>query len=233
MNEKTLRNLLYFDIETASSHPNFLSLRGENKRLCDLWLKRSLYYQSAYLELKDCSETNIYEQKSSLEAEFSKVICVSFGSFNEHGEKEYISFYGDNEIEILEKTSIVLSNAQKKGMLLCGHNIKGFDIPFLCKRFVYNKKTLPESIRVFGKKPWEISHLDTSEIFSFGSWTQQKYLSLDLLSSAMGIKSSKGNIDGSKVNKAYWSGSIEEIKKYCEEDVRVVMEVMEGLIETS
>lgn len=116
-----------------------------------------------------------------------------------------------------------------KGLRLTGHNIKGFDVPCLGKRILYTlgPDFLPPSLIVWNKKPWEINYLDTSEIFSFGSWSHQKYLSLDLLSCSMGVDSPKGNLDGSKVNFHYWSGKpIEEIASYCEKDVQTVIDVL-------
>jgi predicted PolB exonuclease-like 3'-5' exonuclease len=232
ISKRTLNELVYFDIETASNFDDLSRLMLSDRRTFDLWMKRSPYYRSAYEELKDDPENTIYLKKASLEPEFSRVICVSFGLFGDDGSKNFMSFCDTDETELLDKACRILENSAAKGSRLCGHNIKGFDIPFLGKRILYNKMGLPTPLRLFNKKPWEITHLDTSEIFSFGSWSQQKYLSLDLLANSLGIKSSKNlNIDGSKVNQEYWRGNIESIKNYCEEDVRVVMEIMESITE--
>jgi predicted PolB exonuclease-like 3'-5' exonuclease len=225
--KESLGKILYFDVETVSSYKSLNDLKINDERLYHLWKKRELYYRTAYSEMKEETEDKIYEQKAGLEPEFGKIVCVSFGSFTDSGEKRFISFFGEDEIDILNKSAKVLNNASVKNWKLCGHNIKGFDVPCLAKRMIYNGINPPQIIKVWDKKPWEIPFLDTSEIFSFGSWTQQKSLSLDLLSCSLGIKSSKENMSGSLVGQEFWiERNYEGIKEYCEEDVSSVMEIM-------
>ena len=131
-------------------------------------------------------------------------------------------------IAILNKTNKVLNNAMAKNWKLCGHNIKGFDVPCLGKRMVFNGINPSGNIQIWDKKPWEIPYVDTSDIFAFGSWVQQKYLSLDLLACSLNIPSPKGDLDGSKVNHTYWiEKDYDKISTYCEADVKTVMDVME------
>jgi hypothetical protein len=218
---------LYFDVETAALYSNIETLRDENPRLYELWKKRELYYIGAYPALANEDPDVIYKQKAGLEPEFSRVVCVSFGSFTDTGEERFASFYGEDEYDILTKSAKVLNNAASKNWKLCGHNIKGFDVPCLGKRMIYLGINPPANIRIWDKKPWEIPYVDTSDVFAFGSWTHQKYLSLDLLSCSLGIESSKEIIDGSKVNDSFWiDKDYEKIKTYCELDVSTVMEVM-------
>lgn len=218
---------LYFDVETAALYGNIEALRDENPRLYELWKKRELYYIGAYPALANEDPDVIYKQKAGLEPEFSRVVCVSFGSFTDTGEERFASFYGEDEYDILTKSAKVLNNAASKNWKLCGHNIKGFDVPCLGKRMIYLGINPPANIRIWDKKPWEIPYVDTSDVFAFGSWTHQKYLSLDLLSCSLGIESPKEIIDGSKVNDSFWiDKDYEKIKTYCELDVSTVMEVM-------
>jgi hypothetical protein len=218
---------LYFDVETAALYSNIETLRDENPRLYELWKKRELYYIGAYPALANEDPDVIYKQKAGLEPEFSRVVCVSFGSFTDTGEERFASFYGEDEYDILTKSAKVLNNAASKNWKLCGHNIKGFDVPCLGKRMIYLGINPPANIRIWDKKPWEIPYVDTSDVFAFGSWTHQKYLSLDLLSCSLGIESPKEMIDGSKVNDSFWiDKDYEKIKTYCELDVSTVMEVM-------
>jgi hypothetical protein len=218
---------LYFDVETAALYSNIETLRDENPRLYELWKKRELYYIGAYPALANEDPDVIYKQKAGLEPEFSRVVCVSFGSFTDTGEERFASFYGEDEYDILTKSAKVLNNAASKNWKLCGHNIKGFDVPCLGKRMIYLGINPPANIRIWDKKPWEIPYVDTSDVFAFGSWTHQKYLSLDLLSCSLGIESPKEIIDGSKVNDSFWiDKDYEKIKTYCELDVSTVMEVM-------
>lgn len=226
--KKALENCLFLDVETVTQKSNFGVLEKESPRLAALWSRRAKYYRSAYEEMRDLDDAEIYLEKASLEPEFSKIVCVSFAVIQD-GSIKINSFYGHDEEDILKKCSKVIGNASMKGLRLTGHNIKGFDVPCLGKRILYTlgPDFLPPSLIVWNKKPWEINYLDTSEIFSFGSWSHQKYLSLDLLSCSMGVDSPKGDLDGSKVSFHYWSEKpIEEIVSYCEKDVQTVIDVL-------
>jgi len=227
--KEDLKKMLYLDVETSCITESLEILRQENPRLASLWTRRCKYYRT-YPEYQELSDDEIFLQKASLEPEFARVVCVSFGVFSD-SDSDYrmMSFYGSDEKEILTKTNKILNNAHIKSWKLCGHNIKGFDVPCLGKRMLFNDIEPSPNIQVWDKKPWEIPFLDTSEIFSFGSWVQQKYLSLDLLSCSMGIASPKDDMDGSQVNSAYWEGRIKEISEYCEKDVRTVISVLEKI----
>lgn len=230
LRKEVIHSLLYFDVETAALYPNIETLHDENPRLYHLWRKRDEYYRGAYPALANESEESVYKQKAGLEPEFSRVVCVSFGSFTEDGDQKYVSFSGNDEKEILNKANKVFNNAMAKGWKLCGHNIKGFDVPCLGKRMIYNEINPSGNLQIWDKKPWEVPYMDTSDIFAFGSWTHQKYLSLDLLTCSLGIDSPKDDMDGSKVNDVFWiDKDFEKIESYCEADVRAVMTVMEKI----
>jgi hypothetical protein len=224
--ESILRNCLFFDVETASGAKDLKSLQEENPRLAKLWERRVKYYKS-YPDFVNSTSAEIYEDKAGLEPEFSRIVCVSFGTINDDGSFRFISFYGQDEVDILQKTKKVFLNCAQKNMKIAGHNIKGFDVPCIGKRMLINGIFPPPNLLVWDKKPWDIPYFDTSEIFAFGSWSQQKYLSLDLLSCSLGVDSPKEDIDGSQVSKTYWvEGDYERIKTYCEKDVETVMNVL-------
>lgn len=219
--------ILYFDVETASGEENLERLKEINPRLGDLWSKRSDFYRSSYEELKNMEDSEIYEIKSALEPEFCRVICVSFGTFDADDKIRIASFSGSDESEILSKSNRIFANAEAKGWKICGHNIKNFDIPCLGKRMLYNSIMPSRNLQMWDKKPWEAPIIDTSELFSFGNWIQQKYLGLDLLACSLGIKSPKEDLNGSQVSSAFWKSSdIERIKDYCERDVETVMDII-------
>lgn len=227
-----ISKILYFDIETACCYPDLPTLESENPRLYSLWKKRDLYYRAAHPEMKDKSPDDVFKSKAGLEPEFSKIVCISFGSFDDNLEPRLVSFFvsEDDELEVLKKSHKVFTNASVKNWKLCGHNIRGFDIPFICRKMVYNKIKLPPNLEIWNKKPWELNFLDTSEIFSFGSWTHQKYLSLDLLSCSLGIDSPKELMDGSLVNSTFWiEKDYDKIARYCEMDVSTVMRIIKSL----
>lgn len=229
ISRKILENCLFLDVETATGFSDFETLCQENPRLATLWSRRAKYYRTAYEEMNGLDDSQIYKEKATLEPEFSRVVCVSFGVLQENGQTRMTSFYGDNELDVLQKSAKVLGNAVAKGMKLAGHNIKGFDVPCLGKRMIYLDPSmdLPGNLVIWDKKPWEIPFIDTSEVFAFGSWSQQKYLSLDLLSCSLGVESPKEDMDGSKVSEHFWSGgNMEEIKEYCERDVKTVIDLL-------
>jgi hypothetical protein len=224
--ESILKNCLFFDVETASGAKDLKSLQEENPRLAKLWERRVKYYRS-YPDYANCTSDEIYQDKAGLEPEYSRIVCVSFGTINDDGSFRFVSFYGEDEIDILQKTKKVFLNCVQKNMKIAGHNIKGFDVPCIGKRMLINGIFPPPNLLVWDKKPWDIPYFDTSEIFAFGSWSQQKYLSLDLLSCSLGVDSPKEDIDGSQVSKTYWIESdYERIKTYCEKDVETVMNVL-------
>lgn len=227
---ENIQKFLYFDVETVCQYPDYESLLENNERLAKLWEKRAKYYRGAFPELQDATTYEVYLQKGALEPEFSRIVCVSFGSFTEEGEKKFASFCGDDEVDILKKSSKVFNNAIVKGWKLCGHNIKGFDVPCLGKRMIYNSINPSPNLQVWDKKPWDVPFIDTSDIFAFGSWVQQKYLSLDLLACSMNIESPKLDLDGSRVHNTFWiDQDFERIKTYCEADVRTVMDVLQAV----
>jgi hypothetical protein len=224
--ESILKNCLFFDVETASGAKDLKSLQEENPRLAKLWERRVKYYRS-YPDYANSTSDEIYQDKAGLEPEYSRIVCVSFGTINDDGSFRFVSFYGEDEIDILQKTKKVFLNCVQKNMKIAGHNIKGFDVPCIGKRMLINGIFPPPNLLVWDKKPWDIPYFDTSEIFAFGSWSQQKYLSLDLLSCSLGVDSPKEDIDGSQVSKTYWiEGDCERIKTYCEKDVETVMNVL-------
>lgn len=224
--ESVLKNCLFFDVETASGSKDLETLQKENPRLAKLWERRVKYYRT-YPDYAEATSSQIYNDKAGLEPEFSRIVCISFATINDDGTFRFVSFYGDDELDILQKTKKVFQNCMQKNMKLAGHNIKGFDVPCIGKRMLINGIYPPANLVVWDKKPWDIPYFDTSEIFAFGSWSQQKYLSLDLLSCSLGVDSPKEDIDGSQVNKTYWEDQdIERIKTYCEKDVETVINVL-------
>jgi predicted PolB exonuclease-like 3'-5' exonuclease len=224
--KKDLAKYLIFDVETASQYPSYETLESENPILAKLWKKRHTYYSGNYFEYQGSSFNTTYMDKAPLEPEFSKIVSISFASFKDDLDNpKIITFHGD-EVEILEKTKKILQNAMVMNFLLCGHNIKVFDIPCIGKRMLYNGINPPDIIKVSNKKPWELSFVDTVELFSFGSWSQQKSLSLDLLCCCLQVPSPKGSLDGSEVNSFYHSGRIDEIVSYCERDVEALARIL-------
>jgi hypothetical protein len=80
---------------------------------------------------------------------------------------------------------------------------------------------IPKKLNLTGKKPWEVPHLDTMELWKFGDY--KNYTSLNLLAAVFNIPTPKDDIDGSMVWKVYWEEkNIERIVNYCQKDVLTV-----------
>ena len=213
-----LTNILFLDIETAPQHPRF---DDAPKVMRDLWEKKSR------LLIKDNDETpdSIYRQ-AGIYAEFGKVICISCGYFSPDRKLRIKSFFGDDEKKLLEDFSVTLTKFfTKNDKQLCAHNGKEFDFPFLARRMIINGVPLPLVLDTSGKKPWEVNHLDTMELWKFGDY--KSYSSLLLLATILGIPTPKDDIDGSMVWDVYWNEkNLERIVTYCQKDVLTVAQIL-------
>ncbi len=203
-----LQNLLVLDIETAPQYPNFHEL-SENLQL--LWAKKTQFQRK-----QDESPAEFYP-RAGIWAEFGKIICISVGIFKSDRQLRIKSFCCDDEVEIL-RDFIHLLNNQPSNLILCAHNGKEFDFPYLCRRMLINGLSIPDQLQIAGKKPWEINHLDTLELWKFGDY--KNYTSLALLAAIFNIPTPKDDIDGSMVGDVYWNEkNLERISTYCQKDV--------------
>lgn len=157
-------------------------------------------------------------------AEFGKIICISVGII-EKSEKIIIkSFYGDDEKQLLEEFGEIFNRPKLRDVILCAHNGKEFDFPWIARRFLINGMHPPKPFQLFGKKPWEIQHLDTMELWKFGDY--KSYVSLELLAHVFGIPTPKDDIDGSMVASIYYiEKDLFRIVQYCEKDVLTLANV--------
>lgn len=214
-----LESVLFLDIETVPEIAGFSEL---SERKQTLWEKKSEYFRKENEDAEDVySRAGIY-------AEFGKVICISVGMMYSQGNDKHLrlkSFYSDDETKLLLEFIGLLEKLRKKpAIYLCGHNGKEFDFPYLARRILINGLDLPSLLDVAGKKPWEVSFLDTMDLWKFGDY--KHYTSLDLLTSIFNIPTPKDDIDGSMVGKVYWEdGDLERIVKYCEKDVVAVVQL--------
>lgn len=220
-----LENILFLDIETACVVPTYDQLP---ERMQPLWDKKANRYQNAE---PDKATSQLFFEKAGIHAEFAKVVCISCGylKFSEDQVPELItkSFYGADERVILTEFGKMLDQytQAKSGRNICAHNGKEFDFPFLGRRFVIHGLEIPFVLKVQGKKPWEVSFIDTMELWKFGDY--KAYTSLDLLSAILGIPSPKDDIDGSDISRVFWEeGDHERIKTYCEKDVLTTAQVI-------
>lgn len=213
-----LENILFLDIETVPEFQYFDQLDDQTKLLWEL--------KSQYQRKDDFTAEEFYE-RAGIWAEFGKIVCISVGYFVCRGDTRNFrvtSFYGD-EIKILKDFKNLLeSHFHKPHHLLCAHNGKEFDFPYIARRMLINRIDLPFKLDLFGKKPWEVPHLDTLELWKFGDY--KTFTSLKLLTHILGIPSPKDDIDGSEVYKVYYEDNdIDRIIVYCEKDTIAVAQI--------
>lgn len=202
-----LQHILFIDIETVPQTYKYEELKAETRELWD----------TKWQYIKDVTAQQHYS-KAGIFAEFAKVISIGLGFYNGKGFRvKCIS--GDDEKKILaEFAELAGKHFNKKEHCLCAHNGKEFDYPFLCRRFLVNGMKLPKILQIQGKKPWEIQHLDTMELWKFGDY--KNYTSLNLLAHVFNIPSPKDDMDGSMVSKVYYEEkNLKKIDTYCMKDV--------------
>lgn len=213
-----LEDILFLDIETVPESQNFSDL-DETKQ--SLWESKTQYQR------KDDFTPEEFYDRAGIWAEFGKIICISVGYFNYQGQRRMFrvtSFYGDEVTILKDFKNLLLTHFSQNKHLLCAHNGKEFDFPYIARRMIINNIELPYKLNLFGKKPWEVPHLDTLELWKFGDY--KNYTSLKLLTNVLGIPSPKDDIDGSEVYGVYYEeGDIDRIITYCEKDTIAVAQI--------
>ena len=209
LNNVDLFNVLVLDIETVPQYASFDEVPPAMQKLWGLKTQN---------QRKDETPDEFY-QRAGIWAEFGKVICIAVGVFTKGEQTGFRvkAYAGHNEALLLQQFCTMLKK-QPANMLLCAHNGKEFDFPYLCRRMLLNGIHLPPLLDIAGKKPWEIPHLDTMELWKFGDY--KNYTSLSLLTEIFNIPSPKDDIDGSMVGQVYWQqNDVERVAQYCQKDV--------------
>jgi predicted PolB exonuclease-like 3'-5' exonuclease len=214
-----LKNILFLDIETVPEVQSFSELSIE---------KQELYAIKTQYQRKDEVSAEDFYERAGIWAEFGKIVCISVGYFiNQDSTRSFrVKSLSGKEKELLENFKRLLDeHFNKPNQLLCAHNGKEFDFPYIARRMIINRIELPAKLNLFGKKPWEIAHLDTLELWKFGDY--KHYTSLKLLTNILGIPSPKEDIDGSDVARVYYEeNNLEKIVKYCERDTIAVAQLL-------
>lgn len=207
-----LTNILFLDIETVPIHYKYDEQDEVSRELWD----EKVRYQA---ESSGQNTEQLYE-KAGVFAEFAKVICICAGFiYEENGVRKFRlkTFSGHDEADVLQEFATVLDERFGK-FKLCAHNGKEFDFPFLGRRMLINGVKIPSSLNLAGKKPWEVMHLDTMELWKFGD--RKHFTSLKLLAHLFGLPTPKDDISGKDVARVYWEeGDLDRIARYCQKDV--------------
>ena len=221
------QDILFFDIETVSGKAEYGELSGTMKAL---WkLKANAFTRSYDQPMTDEEVSEFYKQKAAIFAEFGKIICISVARFAfEEGQEMKLkvkSFFGHDEKTILiEFGEMLKKRFNRDEHHICGHNIREFDVPYLCRRMMVHQIPFPRILNLSGKKPWESTHIDTMQYWKFGDI--KHYTSLNLLANVLGIESPKDDIDGSQVGPVYWQeNNLGRIVEYCQKDAITVAQL--------
>jgi 3'-5' exonuclease len=217
-----VNNILFLDIETVPQFSGYSSLPEDWKQLWDTKSVSLIKYHEGQTNETLYPRAGIY-------AEFGKIICISCGVVQGSGGQRKIiikSFAGDDEkILLLQFMDMLGKWSAGEPKYLCAHNGKEFDFPYLCRRMIINNLPIPALLNISGKKPWEVNHFDTLELWKFGDF--KSYTSLNLLAHTLGIQTPKDDIDGSMVWEVYWKEkNLERIVTYCQKDVVTVAQIL-------
>ncbi|GAA4279345.1 3'-5' exonuclease [Aquimarina mytili] len=219
LHKLNLEHILFLDIETVPEHENFDAL-GEEMQY--LWADKTKYQRK-----EDFSPEEFYD-RAGIWAEFGKIVCISVGYFTTKGETRSFrttSFYGEEKQLLIDFKNLIETHFSKAHHLLCAHNGKEFDFPYIARRMIIHSIALPYKLNLFGKKPWEVPHLDTLDLWKFGDY--KHYTSLKLLTHILKIPSPKDDIDGSMVRDVYYKeNDIDRIIIYCEKDTVAVAQIL-------
>jgi len=214
-----LEHILFLDIETVPQHSQFSDLEPTSKRL---WEQKTQYQR------KEQYNPEQFYDRAGIWAEFGKIICISVGYF-QHKEDfrnfRTTSFQGEEKTILIAFKNLLETRFNRPQHLLCAHNGKEFDFPYIARRMVILGIDLPFKLNLFGKKPWEVPHLDTMELWKFGDY--KTFTSLKLMAHVLGIPSPKDDIDGSEVRDVFYiENNIDRIITYCEKDTITVAQIM-------
>ena len=205
-----LERILFIDIETV---PGFGAWEDipENEQI--LWDKKTRVQRK-----DEISAEEFYSERAGIMAEFGKIICITIGMLEKNETLKIKSFSGHDEKKMLQEFGEIFNSPRLHNVILCAHNGKEFDYPYLCRRILIHSLDIPKALNLTGKKPWQVEHLDTLDLWKFGD--RKNYTSLDLLTAVFDIPSSKNDLDGSRVNEAYYlENGLDRIARYCQEDV--------------
>lgn len=221
LNQLSLQRFLFIDIETVPELRSYEEMDAETQQL---WAKKVERFR-----LEGESDSDLYLRRTGILAEFSKVVCITLGYFSEEGGRSFRlkSFAGNDEPELLSQVKALFDEFYPKSSkaYLTGHNIKEFDVPFLCRRMLINGIELPNLLNVTGKKPWEVNYIDTLNLWKFGDY--KHYTSLKLLCKVLKVPTPKDDMDGSMVGAVYQEeNGLERIVNYCQKDVQAVANII-------
>ena len=215
-----MSNVLFLDIETVPQKESWTEVSEITQ---ELFAKKTAYQRKEDITAKD------FYERAGIWAEFGKIICISVAYFTSNKEERNLrvtSFSGDDEKQLLiDFKKLLDTHFNKTYHVLCAHNGKEFDFPYIARRMIIHQIELPSKLNIFGKKPWEVPHIDTMELWKFGDY--KTYTSLKLMTHVLEIPSPKDDIDGSEVRDVFYKeNNVDRIIRYCEKDTIAVAQII-------
>ena len=215
-----LGDMVVIDIETVPIESDF-SLLSED-------MQSAWEASKGKRRPEDISREQHFFDNAGLYAAFGKIVCISVGYFRADEDTMWIDSYArDEEASLLVSFFANRTNQRKHEYFYVGHNIKGFDCPYICQRALVNGLSIPAILDMSGKKPWEMNLIDTQELWLFGRNYRDDISKLGVLAPLFGLPSSKDDLDGSKVGITYWvDNDLPRIVEYCQKEVIVTAQLL-------
>ncbi len=213
-----IQDVLFLDIETVSLHAEYDDLEGMDKYLWDR--------KARYINSDELTDSERYAD-AGVFAEFGRIVCICVGNIGKEPNCEFLKlrcFYNDDERFLLLEFKAFLQKLNPQ-TILCAHNGKAFDFPFICRRMLINGIEIPEILNQCSNKAPELQHLDTLEYWKFGDY--KHFTSLEHLAYLFKIETSKKDFDRSSVQKVYYKqNDLQRIVDYCYNDVVTVAQLL-------
>ena len=214
-----IEKILFLDIETTPQVYKYEDLDEKGKVLFEA--------KTRFQKKEDNTYEELWDMRGGIFAEFGKIVCISVGFIHETRTGREIrmkSYFHSDEETLLKGFIELLEESGSRFPILCGHNAKEFDFPYICRRMLINGMKIPHVLDLAGKKPWDIPHMDTMELWKFGDF--KAYTSLALLCHVFNIPTPKDDISGADVARVYYEEKdLPRIKLYCEKDVVALIQL--------
>ncbi|MCY7351137.1 MAG: 3'-5' exonuclease [Cytophagaceae bacterium] len=220
--KQLIKNLLFIDIETVAAQA---TLDAVPERMRYQWKRKAAHLRSDESQ----TDADLYFRRAGIYAEFGRVIVIGLGFLHLDDSQQLclrVRTMGsaDEEALLREFANLIETKYRPELLTLCAHNGREFDYPYLCRRMLVNGIPLPKALQLSDRKPWQVNHLDTLELWKFGD--KKNYTSLELLAAIFDIPSSKNDLSGDKVNGVFHlENDLARIQEYCIEDVVVLAQL--------
>lgn len=142
-----LKKILFLDIETVPEKEHFDELSSYRK---ELWAQKSAYQRGAE------ESPEAFYGRAGIWAEFGKIVCISVGYFVAQTEGRNFrikTFFGEEKQLLIEFKELLDKHFNLRTHVLCAHNGKEFDFPYIARRMIIHSIDLPKSLNLFGKNP--------------------------------------------------------------------------------